>query len=332
MVNRVVLIAVLVLFLWLCYFTSTDVSPAGENETWLETIEKPARQAGGMLVEFVATQHQKTGTTTTKVKFGDKKGQTHIKHTKQDNTKPKKQDKNVYGAVLVNSTGQPTWYRGKLPDVPPQPLDSHQRFLTLSTMVKNQRRWIREWLEFNIMMGVEHFIIYDNGSNDDTIDVVQYYIDEGIVDWIPWPPKEVPKPLENPATVMEEWQDSWYRDCLETCLDNDWKIHKQGPCQLAAFTDAIRRTSGGVSRWLGIWDVDEYIFPRKKAPYKSLVEMLKGEYEDTRHIRLWGNVFGTSGHVSTPKRREGSSLHPLLTEEYTQRAQLDRTPLLWDLC
>src|SRR3981189_2228745 len=185
------------MFLWLCYFTSTDVSTAaGENQTWLETIEKPARQAGGMLAEFVATQQQKTA----KVKFGGTR-ETHLKKNKPKN---KEKVPHSYGAVLGNGTtgAQPTWYRGKLPDVPPQPLTSHQRFLTLSTMVKNQRRWIREWLEFNIMMGVEHFIIYDNGSNDDTLDVVQYYIDEGILDWIPWPPKEIPPPMENPTTTM----------------------------------------------------------------------------------------------------------------------------------
>jgi len=311
---------VLILFLWLCYFTSTDVNVAAGNQTWLETVGNPARQAGGMLVDFVSTQQK-----TSRIKMKSAQRESQLKKSR-----PKKHEKvaHSYGAVLVNGTGvQPTWYRGKLPDLPPQPRDSHERFLTLSTMVKNQRRWIREWIEFNLMMGVEHFIIYDNGSNDDTIDVVQYYIDEGIVDWIPWPPKEIPKPLENPQTVMEEWQDSWYRDCLETCLDNDWKIHKQGPCQLAAFTDAIRRTSGGVSRWLGIWDIDEYIFPRKKAPYDSLAEMLEKEYADTRHIRLWGNVFGTSGHKSTPKRREGSPLQPLLTEEYTYRAAEDRIVL-----
>lgn len=299
------------MFLWLCYFTSNDVTTTGQPQTWLETIEKPARQAGGMIVEFVSTQQKAS-----KVKLKGSEA--------SPSPKPKKHKSHHKSSNGTNKAAQPTWYRGKLPDVPPEPLDSHERFLTLSTMVKNQRRWIREWLEFNIMMGVEHFIIYDNGSNDDTLDVVQYYIDEGIVEWIPWPPKEVPKKRDDYKTVMEEWQDSWYIDCLETCLDNDWKIHKQGPCQLAAFTDAIRRTSGGKSRWLGIWDVDEYIFPKEKAPYQTLADMLQGEYEDTRHIRIWGNVFGTNGHVSTPKRREGNPLHPLLTEEYTRRAQLDR--------
>lgn len=41
----------------------------------------------------------------------------------------------------------------ELPDPRPVRSKSHQRFLTLATMMKNQRRWLREWLEFNLMNG-----------------------------------------------------------------------------------------------------------------------------------------------------------------------------------
>jgi hypothetical protein len=211
----------------------------------------------------------------------------------------------------------------RLPDPPPQRSTSWKRFLTVATMVKNQRRWLREWIEFYRLMGVEHFIIYDNESTDQSLEILQYYIEEGIVDYIPWPPKEVPPPI--PATTkFEYWQDSWFRDSLETCLNNDWVIHRQGPCQLAAFTDAIRRTKGGISRWLGIWDVDEYIYPRQECEYNTVADLLKAEYQDATHIRFWGNVFGTNGHVEAARRKPGSPLHALLTEEYTRRAELDR--------
>ena len=74
---------------------------------------------------------------------------------------------------------------------------NRKRFLPVATMVKNQRRWLREWIEFHHMMGVDHFIIYDNNSTDLTIEVVQVYIDRGLVEWIPWPPETLPPPLKS---------------------------------------------------------------------------------------------------------------------------------------
>ena len=139
-----------------------------------------------------------------------------------------------------------------LPDPRPVRPEFHTRYLSLATMIKNQRQWLREWLEFNLMMGIEHIIIYDNVSTDQPLEILQPYIDQGVITYIPWPPKSVPPPAEKFKAGLERWQYTWFRDALETCLDNSWTIHQQGPCQLAAFADAVRRTKNGVSRWLAI--------------------------------------------------------------------------------
>ena len=212
-------------------------------------------------------------------------------------------------------------------DGPPIRSKTHQRYLTLATMFKNQRRWLREWLEFNLMVGVEHFIIYDNNSTDLPLEILQPYIDQGYVTYVPWPPQELPLPI-NPDSYLEYDQDEWFRDCLATCLYNKFTVHRQGPCQMAAFIDAIRRTKGGVSRWLAIWDIDEYIFPRQRSVYQTLPDILRGEYSDASVVRLWGSVFGTSGHVEhAAQRKEGDQLQALMTENYIYRANLDRTNL-----
>jgi hypothetical protein len=192
-------------------------------------------------------------------------------------------------------------------------------------MFKNQRRWLREWLEFYLMMGVDHFIIYDNNSTDLPLEILQGYIDREQVTYIPWPPAQIPPPPETFTTQLEEWQYSWFHDCLDTCLAQEWIIHSQVPCQLAAWSDAIRRTKGGGSRWLATFDVDEYIFPRPTSAFKSLAELLRRKYRDTDHIRVYGNTFGTNGHVHHAARVNSSSpLHALLTESYTQRAPYER--------
>lgn len=214
-----------------------------------------------------------------------------------------------------------------LPDIRPQRSPSHQYFLTVATMFKNERRWLREWLEFHLMMGVEHFFLYDHNSTDYPLEILESYIDAGYVTYIKWPPEKVP--IWKVTTVQEKEQWEWFRDCLETCLADLWTVHRQGPCQMAAYSDAILRTKGGVARWLGIWDVDEFIFPRVSTNYRSLTALLHDEYQETDHIKVDGYNYGTSGYVDHAARRNPRSpLHALLTEEYIFRAaELDRTNL-----
>jgi hypothetical protein len=223
----------------------------------------------------------------------------------------------------VDNRGQTTNDIADLPDPIPSRPANYTRYLTVATLMKNQRRWLREWLEFHILVGVEHFLIYDNDSSDEPLDVLQGYIDEGIVTFIPWPPAEFPQPF--PATtVLEQWQDGWFRDALDTCIQKSWTIHQQGPCQVAAFIDAIWKTRNGTSRWLGIWDVDEFMFPPNGSHYPTLSATLRGAWPDHTTVRVWGNVYGTSGHVHPARRAEGSPLQALVTEEYTYRSELDR--------
>lgn len=307
----------------------------------METISRPARQAGEVIVEFVKNKAPKSSSTATPETIASPyAGVFEIMggtaYTQNElTTAPTPATATVTETVTFTPTPSPAPRRrpgvappgGRplpLPDPPPRQSAVRQRFLTVATMVKNQRRWLREWIEFHHMMGVEHFIIYDNESTDLSIEVVQAYIDEGLVEWIPWPPKEIPPPPYEARTKMEDWQDSWFRDSLETCLENTWTIHKQGPCQLAAFLDAIRKTNHGVSRWLGIWDVDEFIFPRPSGGFQTMTDLLKERYDNYTQLSIIGMVFGTNGHIHPATRRPGSELHPLLTEEYTSRAPLQR--------
>jgi hypothetical protein len=53
---------------------------------------------------------------------------------------------------------------------------------------------------------------------------------------------------------------------------------------------------------------------------------LRERYADATVVRIWGNVFGTSGHVEhAARRKEGDALQALMTENYLFRAELDRT-------
>lgn len=38
--------------------------------------------------------------------------------------------------------------------------------LAVCAIFKDEAAYLREWLDFHLLMGVEHFYLYDNGSSD----------------------------------------------------------------------------------------------------------------------------------------------------------------------
>lgn len=46
---------------------------------------------------------------------------------------------------------------------------------------KNEARFVKEWIEYHLMMGVDHFYLYNNNSDDNYLEILQPYIDKGIV-------------------------------------------------------------------------------------------------------------------------------------------------------
>ena len=53
--------------------------------------------------------------------------------------------------------------------------------LAFVLIAKNEASYIKEWLDFHIKQGVTNFIIYDNESTDNFREVLQPYIEAGIV-------------------------------------------------------------------------------------------------------------------------------------------------------
>ena len=56
--------------------------------------------------------------------------------------------------------------------------------------IKNEARYIPEYVEFHLLQGFDHFIFYDNGSDDNLLEVISPYIEDGLVE-IRYYPSEV---------------------------------------------------------------------------------------------------------------------------------------------
>lgn len=53
--------------------------------------------------------------------------------------------------------------------------------LSLCTMIHNEGQFIEEWIAHHLLMRVDHFYIYDDQSTDNTKQVLQPYIKQGML-------------------------------------------------------------------------------------------------------------------------------------------------------
>ena len=59
--------------------------------------------------------------------------------------------------------------------------------ISICGIFKNEAPFLKEWLEFHEMIGVEHFFLYNNNSEDDYQTVLNPYLERGLVTLIDWP-------------------------------------------------------------------------------------------------------------------------------------------------
>lgn len=97
-------------------------------------------------------------------------------------------------------------------------------YLSVVCIAKNEAPYIKEWIEYHKLVGVERFYFYDNESVDNTREVLDPYIKDG--------------------TVIYNYVEG-------RCLQN------------LVYADAIIKYRNQ-TRWLAIIDLDEYIVPTEK--------------------------------------------------------------------
>ena len=61
--------------------------------------------------------------------------------------------------------------------------------LAFTIIIKNGAPYMREWIDYHRLAGVDHFYFYDNESTDNLKEVLQPYIASGVVDYTPFPGK-----------------------------------------------------------------------------------------------------------------------------------------------
>ncbi|MFC1784124.1 glycosyltransferase family 92 protein [Candidatus Neomarinimicrobiota bacterium] len=162
-------------------------------------------------------------------------------------------------------------YRKKanLPDIDILPANSFY-FLGLVAIFRGEDDYLVEWIEFHKMMGVDHFILYDNGLEKSSQVLLKPYIEKGLVTHIPFP--DVPG-----------LRDGRNADTLSI--------------QQMAYADFIIRFRSHFKFIIQL-DIDEFLFPKS---HNSITDALK-QFDDSKLARIevnWTN-FGDSGHLTKP--------------------------------
>ena len=126
--------------------------------------------------------------------------------------------------------------------------------LAVVAIMKNEEPYVKEWLDYHLLAGVEHFYIYDNDSTPEFKNILQPYIDAEIVTYIPYP---------------------------------------GGARQNEAYNDAVKNYRF-FCRYMAFIDGDEFIFPQSDKSIIEVVDELLADKTNATALAVNRLEFGSN--------------------------------------
>lgn len=130
--------------------------------------------------------------------------------------------------------------------------------LSIATIFQNDGPYLKEWIEYHRMVGVEHFWLYNDSSTDGWKEELQPYIKDGIVEVVDWPSGGFLKHIDNQRKAMK---------------------------------DALYK-SRGITKWLALLDTDEFLLP---AIESTVTKCLDEHFTNASGVYINWHHFGTGG-------------------------------------
>lgn len=138
--------------------------------------------------------------------------------------------------------------------------------LSVCSMFKNEAQYLKEWIEFHKLVGVEHFYLYNNCSNDNYLTVLKPYI------------------MSQEVTLIE-WDYS--------AQSGSWLF-----IQIDCYSDAAKKAVGE-TKWLAFLDLDEFLMPVSHNDIRLLLK----KYEAYGGICVNWQLYGTSFVEQVPDNK-----------------------------
>ena len=158
------------------------------------------------------------------------------------------------------------------------PLDEHKSHtynLSMCAIFKNEGAHLKEWIEYHKLVGVEHFYLYNNMSNDNYLEILSPYIRSNEVTLIDWPDRAAKEPRKHKDYV--------------------WVSTTQVPAYQHAF-----QLDKNSSKWMTAIDLDEFIVPVKE---EKITQVLEKYEKDFPGVEIFWRIYGTGGVYEIPKDR-----------------------------
>ncbi len=138
--------------------------------------------------------------------------------------------------------------------------------VSIVAITQNEAPYLKEWIDYHLKVGVNHFWIYTNNCEDNTNEVLKPYVDSGTLEVIDWP---------------SQLQDNEYHDFTFVI-------------QPGSYNDCMNR-SRGISKFVAVIDTDEYIVAPSKEP---LGYILESKYSNVSGLFLNWQCYGTSNEYA----------------------------------
>lgn len=127
--------------------------------------------------------------------------------------------------------------------------------LSIVAILKNEAPYLKEWLDYHLLAGVDHFYLYDNESSDNQAEVAKPYIEAGLVDYFSTPGKAM---------------------------------------QYVVYNDAVKRFKFQ-SRYMAFIDLDEFIFPKTNQGVVEVVDEILSQDPKAAGLAINWQIFGSNG-------------------------------------
>ena len=121
--------------------------------------------------------------------------------------------------------------------------------LSIVAIMKNEKPYLKEWIEYHRLVGVEHFYLCDNDSTDGSKEYLTPYIKKGLITYIAMP-----------------------------------GINKQMVCY-----DKVVNEYKNKTKWLAIIDLDEFLVPLKAKNMREFLKEFNDESEVSLHWMIYGD-------------------------------------------
>jgi hypothetical protein len=147
--------------------------------------------------------------------------------------------------------------------------------LSICALFKDEADYLKEWIEYHRLVGVDHFYLYNNNSADQFVKILNFYIKKGMVTLVHWPDRLLPEQTD--------------------AMPFFWALGTQA----TAYEHALRETAAKETEWLLFMDIKEFLVPSSHIQLKELLKT----YANCPGILLSSEFFDASKIDIVPRRK-----------------------------